>query len=108
MHTHQRVRLRSLLMIGQDELCAPRPVRRMPPLQKPSVSAPIRRRVPLPHRSGSGAVLSGTGGGCALQERAALRACLDPGQRFQRPYRARACSGLQELQEWTPPAQRCE
>ena len=25
MHPHQRVRLRSLLMIGQNKLCAPRP-----------------------------------------------------------------------------------
>ena len=94
MHPHQRVRLHSLLVIGQDELCAPRPVSRMPPLQEPAVSVPVRCGEPLPHRSGSGAVLGGAGGGCALLgARNALRACLDPGQRLQIPNRARACSG---------------
>ena len=105
MHPHQRVRLHSLLVICQDKLCAPRPIRRMPPLQEPSVSAPVRRRVPLPHRSGDNTSLSSARGSCALQERAALRARLDPGQRFQRPYRARACSGLRELQCRYWPAQ---
>ena len=38
MDPHQRVRLQRLIVIGHDELCAPRPIRRMPPLQKPSVS----------------------------------------------------------------------
>ena len=98
MDSHQRIRLRSLLMIGHNELCAPRPINRMPPLQKPSVSAPIRRRPPLPHRSSSGPGLGGAGSGDTFDEVAALRACLDPGQRLQRPYRARACSGLQERQ----------
>ena len=85
MDPHQRVRLRSLL-IGQDELCAPRPIRRMPALEKPSVSTPIRRREPLPHRSSGGAVLGGAGGSCAFEEGAALRrdAQFDPGQRFMR------------------------
>ena len=35
-----------------------------------------------------------------LLERAALRSELDPGQRFQRPYRACACSGLRKLQSF--------
>ena len=38
MDPDQRVRLHRLIVICHDELCAPRPVRRMPPLQKPSVS----------------------------------------------------------------------
>ena len=58
------VRVLRRLLIGQDELGAPRPPRRMPPLQKPSVSTPIRRREPLPHRSGSGPILGGAGGSC--------------------------------------------
>ena len=74
MDPHQRVHLRSLLVIGQDELCAPTPVRRMPPLEKPSVSAPIRRRVPLTHRSSSDTALRDARSRDPFQERAALRA----------------------------------
>ena len=48
MHPHQRVRLHRLLVIGHNKLCAPRPISRMPPLQKPSVSTPIRRRSTAP------------------------------------------------------------
>ena len=98
MDPHQRVRLRRLLVIGHHQLCAPRPLRRMPPLQKPSVSTPIRRSPPLTHRSGSSPILGGSGSSDTFYERAALRAKLDPGQRFQSPPRVRARTGLQKLQ----------
>ena len=90
MHPHQRVRLRSLLVIRHHQLGTPRPLSRMPPLQEPPVSAPIRRREPLPHRSGGGAALRSACRSCALDKRSALRSCLDPGQRCQSPNRARA------------------
>ena len=90
MHPHQRVHLRSLLMIGHNKLCAPRPISRMPPLQKPSVSTPIRRRPPLPHCDSHRPIFRGAGSGNTFDEGATLRSLLDPGQRLQRPYRAPA------------------
>ena len=71
MDPDQRVHRRSLIMIRHHQLGTPRPLSRMPPLQEPPVSAPIRRREPLPHRSGSGAALRGTGGGDTARREAA-------------------------------------
>ena len=41
MHSHQRVRLLRLIVVWQDELRPPRPVRRMAALQKPAIGMPV-------------------------------------------------------------------
>ena len=90
MHPNQRVHLRSLLMIDQCHLSAPRPIRRMAPLEKPSVSTPIRWRPSLPHRGRNDAGLGSAGRRDPLYESAALRSQFDTSQRFQRPNCTRA------------------
>ena len=97
MHPNQRVHLRSLLMIDQCHLSTPRPIRRMAPLEKPSVSTPIRWRPSLPHRGRNDAGLGSAGRRDPLYEGAALRSQFDTSQRFQRPNCTRACTGLQKL-----------
>ena len=99
MHSHQRVRLLRLIVVWQDELCPPRPVRRMPPLQEPAIGMPVRRREPLPHCGGRRPVFRCAGGGDTFDERAALRAQLDTGQRLQRTHGARLFYGRQKRQE---------
>ena len=96
MDPNQRVHLHSLL-IEQCHLSTPRPVSRMPPLQEPSVSAPIRWSPPLTHRSNRRPILSGAGRSDTFYESSALRSLLDTGQRFQSPPRVRACTGLKKL-----------
>ena len=62
-------------------------------------SAPIRRRVPLPHRRRNDTALGGTRSRDPFQERATLRSQLDPAQRFQRAYSHGLFYGLRELQK---------
>ena len=59
---------------------------------------PVWRGEPLPHRSGNDTALRGAGRRDPFQERAALRAELDPGQRLQRAHGARLFYGVQEVQ----------
>ena len=59
---------------------------------------PVWRGEPFPHRSSSDTALRGAGRRDPFQERAALRAQLDTGQRLQRAHGDGLFYGLQELQ----------